>query len=166
MHKLLVLWSCEPGVYQRSGAGNWHFCNMLARIEDHINIILYFFTGNAIQSCYGCVKSTGGRNKNGIFRVHSEKWQKQAWKWLLCGPSLCFASHVCTESAIFARLPYAVGHVSSSILSVRHATRVTHAHTNIFSTFIRRACTRRISLCNLWCLGSQRRLTQRTNLAN
>jgi len=27
-------------VYQRSGAGNRHFCNLLARIEDHINMIL------------------------------------------------------------------------------------------------------------------------------
>ena len=26
-------------VYQRSGAGNRHFCKMSARIEDHINII-------------------------------------------------------------------------------------------------------------------------------
>ena len=30
-------------VYQRSGAGNRHFCNLLARIEDHINMILHFF---------------------------------------------------------------------------------------------------------------------------
>jgi len=29
-------------VYQRSGAGNRHFCNLLARIEDHINIIRNF----------------------------------------------------------------------------------------------------------------------------
>ena len=39
-------------VYERSGAGNWHFCDLLAKIEDHINMILnLFFTGNAIQSC-------------------------------------------------------------------------------------------------------------------
>ena len=61
-------------VYQRSGAGNRHFCNLLARIEDHINMILnLFFTGNAIQSCYGRLKSTGGRSKNGIFRVYTVK---------------------------------------------------------------------------------------------
>jgi len=59
-------------VYQTSGARNQHFCNLLAKTEDHINIILkLFFTGNAIQSCYGRVKSTGGRSKNGIFRAHT-----------------------------------------------------------------------------------------------
>ena len=64
-------------VYQRSGAGNRHFCNMLAKIEDHINMILnLFFTGSAIQSCYGRLKSTGGRSKNGIFRVYTVKNDK------------------------------------------------------------------------------------------
>jgi len=27
-------------VYRTSGAGNRHFCDLLARIEDHINVIL------------------------------------------------------------------------------------------------------------------------------
>ena len=61
-------------VYQTSGAGNWHFCNLLARREDHINIILkQFFTRNVKQSCYGCVKSTGGRCKNSTFHVYIVK---------------------------------------------------------------------------------------------
>jgi len=34
-------------------------------------ILNLFFTGNAIQSCYGRLKSTGGRSKNG--KVYSEK---------------------------------------------------------------------------------------------
>ena len=92
-------------VYQRCGAGNRHFCNLLARIEDHINTILnLFFTGNAIglQSCYGRLKSTSGRSKNGIFRVYTVKNDRNRHENdVICGPSLCFVSHVCTESAIF-----------------------------------------------------------------
>ena len=95
---------CPAVVYQRSGAGNRHFCNLLAKIEDHINIILnLFFTGIAIQSCYGRLKSTGGRSKNGIFRVYTVKNDRNRHENdVICGPSLCFVSHVCTESAIFA----------------------------------------------------------------
>ena len=64
----------EAMVYERSGAGNRHFCSLLAKIEDHINMILkLFFTGNAIESCYGRLKSTGSRSKNGIFRVYTVK---------------------------------------------------------------------------------------------
>jgi len=96
---------CGPSamVYQRSGAGNQHFCNLLAKIEDHINMILnLFFTGNAIQSCYVRLKSTGGRSKNGIFRVYTVKNDRNRHENdVICGPSLCFASHVCTQNAIF-----------------------------------------------------------------
>ena len=31
-------------VYQRSGAGNRHFCDLLAKIEHHINMILKYFS--------------------------------------------------------------------------------------------------------------------------
>jgi len=91
-------------VYERSGAGNRHFCNLLAKTEDHINMTLnLFFTGNAIQSCYGRLKSTGGRNKNGIFRVYTVKNDRNSNENdVIRGPSLGFVSHVCTESAIFA----------------------------------------------------------------
>jgi len=76
-------------VYQRSGAGNRHFCNLLARLEDHINVILsLFFTGNAIQNCYGLLKSTGGRSKNGIFRVYTVKNDRNRHENdVICGPS-------------------------------------------------------------------------------
>ena len=33
-------------------------------------ILNLFFTGNAIQSCYGHLKSTGGWGKNGPFRAY------------------------------------------------------------------------------------------------
>ena len=91
-------------VYERSGAGNRHFCDLLAKIEDHINMILnLFFTGNAIQSCYGRLKSTGGRSKNGIFRVYTVKNERnRPENDVICGPSFCSVSHICTESAIFA----------------------------------------------------------------
>jgi len=91
-------------VYQTSGAGNWHFCNLLARREDHINIILkQFFTRNVKKTCYGCVKSTGGRCKNSTFHVYIVKNDRNRHENdAVCGPSLCFGSHVCTESAIFA----------------------------------------------------------------
>jgi len=91
-------------VYQRSGAGNRHFCNLLAIIEDHINIILnLFFTGNAIQSCHGHLKSSGGRSKNGIICVYTVKNNRNRHENdVIGGPFLCLVSHVCTESAIFA----------------------------------------------------------------
>ena len=58
------------------------------------NIILYiFFTGNAIQSCYGCVKSTSRRNKNGIFRVYTVNNDRNRHENdVYCGPSLCFVN--------------------------------------------------------------------------
>ena len=41
--------------------------------------------------------------KNGIFRVHTVKNDRNRHENdVYCGPSLCFVSHVCTESAIFA----------------------------------------------------------------
>jgi len=91
-------------VYERSGAGNRHFCNLLAKTEGHINMILnLFFTGNAIQSCYGRLKSTGGRSKNGIFHVYTVKNDRNSHENdVIRGSSLGFVSHVCTESAIFA----------------------------------------------------------------
>jgi len=75
-------------VYQRSGAGNRHFCDLLAKIEDHINMILnLFFTGNEIQSRYGRLKSNGGRSKNGIFRVCSVKnYRNRDENDVICGP--------------------------------------------------------------------------------
>ena len=64
-------------------------------------ILNLFFTGNAIQSCYGRLKSTGGRSKNGIFRVYTVKNDRNRHENdVICGPFLCFVSHVCTESAI------------------------------------------------------------------
>ena len=43
----VLLVKCGAKVYERSGAGNRHFCDLLAKIEDHINMILnLFFTGN------------------------------------------------------------------------------------------------------------------------
>jgi len=104
-------------VYQRSGAGNRHFCNLLARLEDYINVILsLFFTGNAIQNCYGLLKSTGGRSKNGIFRVHTVKNDRNRHENdVICGPSLCFVSHVWTESAIFAP---ATGRLDTALTAV------------------------------------------------
>jgi len=66
-------------------------------------ILNLFFTGNAIQSCYGRLKPTGGRSKNGIFRVYTVKSDRNRHENdVICGPSLCFVSHVCTESATFA----------------------------------------------------------------
>jgi len=102
-----ILKVIQAMVYQRSGAGNRHFCDLLAKIEHHINMILnLFFTGNAIQSCYGRLKSTGGRSKNGIFRVYTVKNDRNRHENdVICGPSLCFVSHVCTESAIFPQPP-------------------------------------------------------------
>jgi len=93
-----ILKVIQAMVYQRSGAGNRHFCDLLAKIEHHINMILnLFFTGNAVQSCYGRLKSTGGRSKNGIFRVYTVKNDRNRHENdVICGPSLCFVSHVCT----------------------------------------------------------------------
>jgi len=52
----------------------------------------------------GVVKSTVSRNKNGIFRLFTVKNDTNRHENdVYCGPSLCFVSHVCTESAIFAR---------------------------------------------------------------
>ena len=66
-------------------------------------ILNLFFTGNAIQSYYGRLKSTGGRSKNGIFRVYTVKNDRNRNENdVICGPSFCFVSHVCTKSAIFA----------------------------------------------------------------
>ena len=66
-------------------------------------ILNLFYTGNAIQSCYGRLKCTGGRSKNGIFRVYTVKNDRHRHKNdVICGPSLCVVSHICTESAIFA----------------------------------------------------------------
>ena len=65
-------------------------------------ILNLFFTGNAIESCYGRLKSTGGRSKNVNFRVYTVKNDRNRHENdVICGPSLCFVSHVCTESAIF-----------------------------------------------------------------
>jgi len=101
---LMLQYHLSAMVYERSGAGNRHFCNLLAKIEDPINMILnLFFTANAIQSCYGRLKSTGGRSKNGIFHVYTVKNDRNRHKNdVICGPSLCFVSHICSESAIFA----------------------------------------------------------------
>jgi len=109
-------------VYQRSGAGNRHFCDLLAKIEDHINMILnLFFTGNAIQSCYGHLKSTGGRSINGIFRVYTVKNDRNRHENdVIRGPSLCFVSYVCTESAIFAPARLALIHLNFNPSACRH----------------------------------------------
>ena len=50
-------------------------------------ILNLFFTGNAIQSCYGRLKSTGGRSKNGIFRVYTVKNDRNRHENdVICGP--------------------------------------------------------------------------------
>ena len=59
-------------------------------------ILNLFYTGNAIQSCYGRLKSTGARSKNGIFRVYTVKNDRNRHKNdVICGP-LCLL-------AIYAR---------------------------------------------------------------
>ena len=40
-------------------------------------------------SCYGCLKSTGGRSKNGIFQVYTVKNDRNRHENdVYCGPSL------------------------------------------------------------------------------
>ena len=66
-------------------------------------ILNLFFTGNAIQSCHGRLRSTGGMSRNGIFRVYTVKNDRNRHENdVICGPSFCSVSHICTESAIFA----------------------------------------------------------------
>jgi len=56
-----------------------------------------------MQSCYGRVKSTGGTSKIAFYVSTQWKMPETGIKNdAYCGPSLCFVSHICTESAIFA----------------------------------------------------------------
>ena len=46
-------------------------------------------------------KSTGGRSKNGIFRVYTVKNDRNRHKnGVICGPSLCFVSHICSDGQL------------------------------------------------------------------
>ena len=59
-----------------------------------------------MQSCYGRVKSITDGTSKIAFSVSTQwKMPETGMKMMYIvvrGPSLCFASHICTESAIFA----------------------------------------------------------------
>jgi len=62
------------------------------------------------------VKSTGGRSRNGIFHGYTVKNDRNRHENYVCfGPSFCFVSHVCTESAIFVP---ATGRLDTALTAV------------------------------------------------